>query len=93
MDGVAGGPARERVGDLDLPIGCGVHEVGAGQLVQRVVQVDAERGRGRVQIVAMGLPVIAEIAQHDSVQLPDRWRKLLGRRGDRLGCARGRLGH
>lgn len=62
VDGVAGGPAREGIGDLYLSIGRGVHEVGVGQLVQCIVGVDFEFCRGLAQVVAMGAAVITEAA-------------------------------
>ena len=44
-----------------------MHEVGAAKLVQGIVEVYAERGSGRAQVVAMDLAAITEAAQYGSV--------------------------
>jgi hypothetical protein len=65
-----------------------VQEVGAAKLVQSIVEVDAELGSGRAQIVAMDLAAITEAAQHGSVQFSDCGRQLLGGGCDRVGGVR-----
>jgi hypothetical protein len=65
-----------------------VHEVGAAKVVQGIVEVDAERGSGRAQIVAMDLAAITKAAQHGSVEFSDCGRQLLGGSCDRLGGLR-----
>lgn len=43
MGGMRGGPTREGVGDLDVSVSRGVHQVVGFQSVQRVVEFDAQR--------------------------------------------------
>lgn len=65
-----------------------MHEVGAAELVQRIIEVDAEGGSGRVQVIAMDASAVSEAAQHGSVEFADRRRQLFGEGGDRLGGLR-----